>query len=77
MAQLASTVMEDSVLRKFGERAAARLRPGSRVVTLAAPLSNPAFRVERVVACVNSWGDEDAYVNILEPSAASPQVQLS
>ena len=65
------------MLRRFGERAAEQLRPGSRVVTLAAPLSNPAFRVERIVSCVNSWGDEDAYVNILERSAGATPIQVS
>ena len=32
---------------------------------LASPLRHARFRVERVVPCVNSWGDEDAFVNVV------------
>lgn len=61
---MASTVFEDHTVRQFASRAAEALRPGSRVVTLASPLAHEAFAVERVVPCVNSWGEEDAYVNV-------------
>ena len=64
------------MLLKFAERAAERLRPGSRVVTLASPLANPAFRTEGVVKCINSWGDEDAFVNLLTRTGPSPSVPV-
>ena len=65
---MASTVFEDDVIERFAARAAATLRVGSRVVTLASPLRHVAFRVEAVVPCINSWGEEDAYVNVvIEP----------
>ena len=62
---IATAVFKDSVVEAFARRAAAALRPGSRVVTLASPLRHARFRVERVVPCVNSWGDEDAFVNVV------------
>jgi hypothetical protein len=61
---MASTVFEDALVERFAQRAAATLRPGSRVVTLASPLKHDAFRVDRVVQCTNSWGAEEAYVNV-------------
>lgn len=62
---MASTVFEDDVVERFAARAAATLRTGSRVITLASPLRHAAFEVEAVVPCVNSWGEEDAYVNVV------------
>jgi hypothetical protein len=59
-------VFEDEVVERFTARAAASLRVGSRVVTLASALRHAAFRVEAVVPCFNSWGEEDAYVHVLE-----------
>ena len=50
---------------QLARRAADSLRLGSRVVTLASPLRHAAFHVESVVPCFNSWGEEDAYVNVL------------
>ena len=40
---MASTVFEEQVLAAFATRAAAQLRPGSRVVTLGSPLKHAAF----------------------------------
>ena len=64
IAYMASTVFEDHVLEWFARRAAETMRPGSRVVTLARALKNDAFSVEAIVPCVNSWGEEDAYINV-------------
>ena len=64
IAYMASTVFEDHVLERFARRAAETMRPGSRVVTLARALKNDAFSVEAIVPCVNSWGEEDAYINV-------------
>lgn len=50
---MASTVFEDALLERFAQRAAACMRPRSRVVTLAAPLRHPAFRAVATVPCVN------------------------
>lgn len=66
---MASTVFDDALLQRFARSAAMSLQPGSRVVTLARPLSHAAFRVESVVACTNSWGAEDAYVQVIVPDA--------
>ena len=61
---MASTVFDEALLARFAERAAKQLRPGCRVVTLAEPLHHPAFTTEAVVPCVNSWGEEDALINL-------------
>ena len=72
---MASTVFENSVLERFKVRAAATLRRHARVVTLHSALSHPSFRVERVVKCVNSWGEEDAYVNVLVDATEAEEAQ--
>lgn len=61
---MASTVFDEALLARFAQRAAEQLRRGCRVVTLAEPLSHPSFRTEAVVPCTNSWGEEDAFVNV-------------
>jgi ribosomal protein L37AE/L43A len=61
---LASTVFENEVLQAVAERTARCLRVGARVVTLAEPLRHEAFVMERLVHTINSWGDEDAYINL-------------
>ena len=69
---MASTVFEDDVIQRFTARAAASLKPGAKVVTLASPLRHPAFGVQGVVGCNNSWGEEDAYVNVVRASDDRP-----
>lgn len=70
---MASTVFESAVLTRFAARAARLLPPGARVITLASPLRHPAFYFESVVPTLgNSWGEEDAYVNVLRPQEDGP-----
>jgi len=71
---MASTVFEPPLMERFAARAAAALPPGARVITLATPLEHPDFAPERVVACRNSWGHEDAYINVRRPRAEPPQL---
>ena len=74
---MASTVFENSVLERFKVNAAANLRRHARVVTLHNALSHPAFRVERVVKCMNSWGEEEAFVNVLVDGATQTEEALA
>ena len=73
---MASTVFEPPLLERFARRAAAALRPGARVVTLASRLDHPAFSAEVVVPCMNSWGEEDAYINLRLPDDAQHDAQV-
>lgn len=67
---MASTVFENSVMTRFTERAAEVLRPNSRVITLHEPLKHDAFVTEAMVACANSWGDEQAFINVKRAASA-------
>ena len=74
---MASTVFENSVMVAFTARAAAELRPNSRVITLHEPLKHEAFETEAVIKCVNSWGDEDAFINVKRPAAGASDATSS
>ena len=65
------------MLDAFTHRAARLLRAGTRVVTLHEPLRHPAFKLEKSLACVNSWGDEDAFINVKRPAAGASDATSS
>ena len=62
---MTTTVFGEELMRRFAQRAAESLRAGSRVITLASnPLEHEAFALAGVIPTWNSWGEEEAIINV-------------